>query len=436
MPAVLLRFLLALLLDRRTSSVAKAILDRVDLKFVNVSVPQRIGHLALEGDCFLREHILNTGRPPVAVMVEPAHGGFANPVMAEYLSRYVTIIPRITRGDLVDKALVEAGYAVHTAPYAVAMYETARAFDVYRRWGKRAPLFALTPGDRAAAAAFLRSAGVPAGAWFVCMHARARGYSPSDEHWHTHRNVDIADYGAAIDHIVSRGGWCIRMGDPTMEPMAPQAQVIDYARSPQKSPRLDIALTASCRFFLGCASGLYNVAAMFGRPSALANLTPLSGAYGLGVDDLAIPQGIVDARGRALHVAEVFASKVADYRLAEEFRADGLTPRNVAPVEIAALADEMMDRLDGAAVYTAGDEARQESFRGFLRPGNYAYGTNSRLGRDYLQAHLAPNEAPILAVASVCGAAGNPLDAVAVDLERPDMPARRGAAHLPEDAMG
>lgn len=388
LPTALVKILISALTNPRTASFAKAILDRLGLRYVNVALPQRIGHLALEGDCFLRETILETGRLPLAVMVEPTHGGFANTVLAEYFSRYITIIPRIPRGNLVERALADNGYAVYTAPYAVAMYETALSYDVFRRWGRRAPLFALTRGDRAETSEFLREVGVPAGAWFVCVHARASGYSPSDEHWHAHRNVDIADYAEAMDRIIKRGGWCVRMGDATMEPMPPRAGVVDYARGPHKSPRLDIALTGSCRFFLGCASGLYNVAAMFGRPSALANVTPLSGAYALGVEDLAIPQGIADEHGRLLPVAEIFASKVADFRLAEEFRNCALTPRNASPGDIAALSVEMMDRLDGVAAYTPDDDVRQDRFREFLRPGHYAYGTGSRIGRDYLRTHM------------------------------------------------
>ncbi|MDP4026005.1 TIGR04372 family glycosyltransferase [Methylobacterium sp. NEAU 140] len=368
--------------------MAKVILDFVGLKHVNMSLAQRIGHLAMEGDTFLRDQIMKTGRRPTAVMIEPTPGGFANPVLAEYFSRYIAIIPLIERADIIQQALAKAGYTINTAPYAVAMYETALGYDVYRRWGTRPPLFDLYARDKAITKNFLRSVGVPDGAWFVCMHARGGGYSPYDEHLHSHRNVEINDYHEAIDRIVARGGWCIRMGDPTMKPMPPRQGVIDYACSQYKSPRLDIGLVASCRFFLGCSSGLHNVAVMFGRPSALANTTPLSGSYALGVSDLAIPQTVADASGRALEIDEIFKSDIANFRLAEEFRRRGLTTKNVEPTAIAALVDEMMDRLEGIAEYTADDILRQNKFRSFFRPGHYAYGAGSQIGRDYLRSHL------------------------------------------------
>lgn len=382
------RMLARLLLDGRYSAVTMKLSRWLNLQVVNVSVPQRIGHLALECDSFLKDMQLCRGRFPVAIMVEPGHGGFANPVVARYLRRYIHIIPRSDRAIELEARLRSEGFVIDTAPYAVAMYETALCFDVYRRWGARKPLFSLSAGDREAVAAGLARMGLPEGAWFVCLHARGSGYSPSDEHWHLHRNVDIADYADAIRLITERGGWCIRMGDPTMPPIEPHPRVIDYATSEFRSPRLDIGLTASCRFFLGCASGLYNVAAMFGRPSVLVNTTPLSGAYALNAHDLAIPQAVETCDGRTLPFAEIFASRIADFRCAEEFADAGLIPRNVTPAEVAKVAREMLDRLDGKADETPDDARRQALFRGFFRPGHYGYGGHSRIGRDFLRENL------------------------------------------------
>ena len=331
---------------------------------------------------------MDSGRFPTALMLEPEEGSFANSSLAKYLEKYFIIIPYTHKSRLIDTALKRNGYAVALAPYAVAMYETALCYEVYKRWGRRPPLFAITDVDRRASADLLRRMGVPPGAWYVCVHARAGKYSPADEHWHSHRNVDIVDYGPAMDLIAQRGGWCIRMGDPTMPPMPARERCVDYALSDYRSARADIALIAGCRFFLGCASGLYNVAAIFGRPSVLANMTPLSGAYGFGLDDLAIPQSVADSHGRILAVNEIFETDAANFRLAEEFAARALIPTNVRPEAIAELTAEMLDRLDGRACYTREDDAKQEQFRSLLRRGHYAFGTGSRIGRDFLSRHL------------------------------------------------
>lgn len=355
---------------------------------LNISYPHRIGHLVLEADSFLRDRMVSGPPPRRHLLLEP-DGGFANLVVAEYLSRYFIVVRRSRWSRLLKLAFEREGLIEDTAPHAVAMYQTARCFAVYERWGARPPLFELTRSDVAHRAAALKNLGVPDDAWFVCVHARGGGYSPSDEFAHSYRNVPIEDYGPAMDRIVERGGWCIRMGDPTMEPMPTKRNCVDYALSPVRSARLDVVLSASCRFFLSCSSGLYNVAAMFGRPSALANTAPLAASYSQGVADLAIPQRMRDAQGRLMSFDEVFASGIAQMRLTSEFTARYLRPTNVTPGEIADLVGEMLDRLDGRAEYTAEDEERQARFRSYFRDGHYAFGAGSRIGRDFLRAHMA-----------------------------------------------
>ena len=48
---------------------------------------------------------------------------------------------------------------------------------------------------------------VPAGAWFVCIHARENVYSPDDAIHNNSRNCDIKNYEGAADEIIARGGW-------------------------------------------------------------------------------------------------------------------------------------------------------------------------------------------------------------------------------------
>src|SRR5256885_8476241 len=59
----------------------------------------------------------------------------------------------------------------------------------------------------------------------------------------------------AVQEITRRGGWVVRLGDPTMEPFPPTPAVIDYAHSRLKSPATDVFLCGACRFFIGVASG-------------------------------------------------------------------------------------------------------------------------------------------------------------------------------------
>jgi len=369
-----------------TKLVIKAI-HRFRWRLIEVSNPDRIGHLCVEIDCYLKDMILR-GTMPGRVFLAKRTLGFANDTVAAYASKYVTIFQSRFLQDCFKLAGLHVPVTIQTHPYTVAMYKTAGCYDVAARWGQRPPLFRLTGRDRRFGEAELRRLGVPKGAWFVCVHARGPGYSPKDEKWHAYRSMDVEDFALAIREITDRGGWCIRMGDATMTPIRPRPNVVDYALSDAKSARMDVFLAASCRFFLGSASGPIAIATMFGKPCAVVNMAPLSAAYAFGVDDIAIPQRLRLGDGRHPSLQEIMASNLANLRLAHDFEELGITFIKASPEEIRDLAVEMLERLEGRAAYTSADEDRQERFRALFKEGHYAYKASSRIGRDFLRAHM------------------------------------------------
>jgi len=60
-----------------------------------------------------------------------------------------------------------------------------------------------------------------------------------------------------------------------------------------------------------------------------------------------------------------------------------------SPEEIRELALEMLDALEGRAAYSQDDLTLQQRFHALIRPGHYAYGSTSRIGRDFLRRHAA-----------------------------------------------
>src|SRR5262249_48981936 len=78
----------------------------------------------------------------------------------------------------------------------------------------RGPLLQLTNADREFGREQLRRMGLPDDAWFVCLHVRSAGYHKEWQNPHqAHRNANVRSYLSAIEEIVRRGGWVIRMGD-------------------------------------------------------------------------------------------------------------------------------------------------------------------------------------------------------------------------------
>jgi putative glycosyltransferase (TIGR04372 family) len=195
-------------------------------------------------------------------------------------------------------------------------------------------------------------------------------------------------YSLAVEEIARRGGWCIRLRDPTMPPHPKHERVIDYALSPHKTAQLDVALTAGCHFFLGSPSGLFSLAEIFGRLCVLTNTAPLAAAYAFAPAGLTVPQRVKTSDGRFLGLREIMASEVADLRLDEEFTSRGLTNVPNSPDEIRDAVIEMLDRLEGRIVYCDDDGRRQAAFRSLFREGHYAWRAASSISRDFLRRHL------------------------------------------------
>jgi len=271
--------------------------------------------------------------------------------------------------------------------YLMALQGCADYYAILASWGDRPPLLKLDAPHRAEGWKVLREMGVPQGAWFVCVHAREAGFSVQDETAHAHRNSDINRLIPAIQEIRRRGGWVVRMGDPSMQPLPAMDGVIDYALHPQRSDWMDVFLCAEARFFVGNTSGLFVVATVFGRPSALANMVPTS-HLGFAPHDIQIPKRIWSERkGRYLTFAELFEGPAANFRLAKLFAQAGLRAEENSEEDLLDLVVEMFDRRAGIFKETEADRARQAQFRSLLRPSHYCYGTASKLGARFLERH-------------------------------------------------
>lgn len=397
---------LAEVLRRRRRSPVKRVQDWLDLRvaallrllyripaqryrkrghrLLAISNPTRIGHLAAEPDWYLKRIALGEDAPRRAILMVRKS---ANPALLSLWRPHLDVVTEGFRYRLLRPLLHFPDLVIDLGEGIVATEGAADYARVQCLWHGRAPLLALPGEMERQGRAALRRMGVPEGAWFVCVHAREGGYAPKDEFVHAHRNSSIADMAPAIDAIVARGGWCIRMGDPTMVPMAPRDGLIDYALSPEKSPATDVFLCARARFFLGNTSGLSVLAGAFGVRSALVNMIPHAAALGVGADDIVIPKLLARSDGALLGFAEIHAREIANYRAAELFQRDGITVIDNTPEEIRDLVLQMLHELDGIAAEDDRDRSLQAAYRALLRPSHYSYHAKSRVGRAFLSAH-------------------------------------------------
>lgn len=118
-----------------------------------------------------------------------------------------------------------------------------------------------------------RRLGLPPNSWFVCLHIREGGFRSDTT---STRNCSLSNYLSAISEITSRGGWVVRLGDPTMTPLPKMDRVIDYAHSPLRNTVTDLFLISHCRMYLGVQSGPWDVAKLLNKHVVLTNCDMLS----------------------------------------------------------------------------------------------------------------------------------------------------------------
>ena len=372
-------------------------LVRSNRRVLKLTRVDRIGHLMGELDCVMKEEHLREEAPRRPILLA-RRDQLANRAALRSWRRHMDIVesPRLVR--LLDRVADHPAvrFREDMFPYLTAMEGTATAYAIYRDWGDRPPLLELDAAEIRRGEAVLCELGLPEGARFVCFHCRGGGYSPEDEVWHSYRNAAIDSYLPAVRALHDRGLYGIRMGDPTMPRLPAEEGVVDYAHSPLRSDWMDVFLSARCEFFLGNSSGLYIIALAFGRPSALANVAPMSTALGLAPGDLVIPKLLFSEKeDRMLGFGEVMSSPVAHFRFAEDYRAAGIRMLESEPEDVTALALEMHDRTGGQAHYDDADEALQDRYRALFAPGHYAYGSGGRAGREFLRRYVHLVDPPV-----------------------------------------
>lgn len=367
--------------------IPAAILFLLRIRVLQITHPDRIGHLCLEPDCFVKEGILGL-RPRFRALFLVPRNHAANRTLLDLWAAQLTIISSDFLCFLFAPLARVQWCSYSTAQYAVAINDTAKCVDIYSRWNLRQPVLNYPRDQLSRGYLALTKMGLPKGSWFVCVHSREGGYSPSDEHIHSFRNSDIKNYRLAMEAIVAAGGWCIRVGENSSQPCPSLTGVIDYAHSQYKSDWMDMFLCANCKFFLGNSSGLAMLPPIFGVPCALANMIPGSSSLPVMPGSIGIPKMLRrGASGQAISYPEIMSSTIANFRFAKQYSELGIIVEENTPEEIRDLALEMLEICADQASFSEEDELMQKKYRGLFKPGHFSFGAASRIGSKYLRKH-------------------------------------------------
>jgi putative glycosyltransferase (TIGR04372 family) len=226
---------------------------------------------------------------------------------------------------------------------------------------KRPSLFSLSAEERAIFRKRMAQIyGLPEDAWFVLLHVREPGFHAG---WHKHhagtRNADIQSYISIVDFVISKGGWVVRGGDPSMTPFSPHERVIDYATSPNRSPEIDIYLCAECAYFVGTNSGFSLVPPIFGKRCALTNWSPI-GIPNWYLDDIYIPKLVRKvSENRLLTYAEMYDSFAGWSQFARDFENSDFVVEDNSAEDLRESVEELHAEVFEKALETASEDRQR-----------------------------------------------------------------------------
>ena len=307
------------------------------------------------------------------------------------IGRYVTIV-----SDSKEIAELERTYIANplfvdcvAVPDGRVMNRLAAYLFIQRQWEAegRAPLLRLTEDHRRRGRQTLARLGMPEDAWFAGLHVRGSGFHGEAQAWDHNalRNADIDDYRPAIEAITARGGWVVRMGDPSMKPLPSMPGVIDYVHTDAPGDWMDVFVCGESRFFVGTTSGPFAVAFAFGVPVVGTNWFPM-GYWPYSTRDIIIHKLFRrQSDGRFLNIRESVRPPLPGMHWPLYFQANGLEVVDNSPEDITSAVVEMMDRLDGSLSYSAEDEEAQRRYAAACDFGGFE--PNARAARDFLRRH-------------------------------------------------
>jgi putative glycosyltransferase (TIGR04372 family) len=227
--------------------------------------------------------------------------------------------------------------------------------------------------------------------WYICLHVRdAETRNDADGVGESIRNASLGNYLSAVGHITALGGWVVRMGGSRVPPLPEMERVIDYARSEDQAPEMDIHLMRRARMFIGTTSGFAYVASSFGIPTAMVNA--LSSVGLLWSTDTRFAWKPVYAKDR--HMLSLSEMTSERYRWAypthESMDRAGLTVRESSSDEILGTVQEVLEISDPSRTGPA--PGVDENWEHHVKvPGFFG---NSRPSRYFLEKYASELLAP------------------------------------------
>jgi len=240
--------------------------------------------------------------------------------------------------------------------------------DVHNLFIRYPPHLQFTSAEEKKGATELKNLGIIEGKSFVCLLVRDSAYLdkefPGDWSYHNFRDANIDNYILAVEELVRRGYFVIRMGVIVNKPLkVDHPQVIDYAWKGLRSEFMDIYLGAKCEFSISTSAGWDTIPYVFRRPIVFTNMVPLNYFCTFEKKTLIISKKYRDSKThRDLTLKEIFNRGFGSLLSTSDYVDKKIELIENTPEEIRDIVVEMIERLYGSWQETEEDKKLQDLF--------------------------------------------------------------------------
>ncbi|WP_110581858.1 TIGR04372 family glycosyltransferase [Helicobacter cinaedi] len=350
---------------------------------VTTLISCRIGHLALNTDLFVRQRKSDTNERIIFLAPLPVSNEFL-------LQRWSEIIEVVSLSKHPFYVRCLSLLLFFKSKYAFELPYEGNEYDIYLNTKSS---FYFTDSEKQDGDRILEEMGIGKNDWFVCVFARDSAYldqtfeysvnhDTGERGWsyHDYRDSDIDSLNLAIDEILARGGFVVRLGKVVAKAMSyKHDKVIDYPLSKWRSDFMDIYLQYRAKFVLSSStSGATDVCSLFDTPYCGVNTPaywniPYKNA-------IQIPKIYRHKHNGKMVGLQEWIKLVETQKADRHYGCDYEDPTqlsiwhsgfyakneleiiNNTPEEILELTKEMFERLDGSFTQSDEDKKRQEKY--------------------------------------------------------------------------
>lgn len=298
------------------------------IKFLIVKIySERIGHMAVLTDHFFRKEKFNKSKK---IFIAISQKNVANEFLIKLIKeKIITLkLPLAIFNFLCWSFKGKVFFKDTAGKDLYSDYETFNLID---------KSLSINNDDKLTASKLLSCCGIKEHNWYVCFHNRTSKYlSDYDKHlyghkvnfsYHDFRDSRVCTYKEALEYIIEKGGYVIRVGHDSGEDLdfiKNKDKVLDFSKE-KRSDFMDIYLSSSCKFFLGGNAGISVIPYIFDKPLLLTNYTPIFVSPSPKINSKSIPSLIwCDNKKRYLHFSEIFQSDIWKFGSINQFKEKNL----------------------------------------------------------------------------------------------------------------